>query len=80
MLSSIIANNFISGGGTVFVQISASDAGFLSDADCGTWTRIASVNDQAAPDSGSNVAGEAEQSASEIGQNRDRNRLDDPRR
>ena len=80
MLSSIIANNFISGGGTVFVQISASDAGFLSDADCGTWTRIASVNDQAAPDSGSNVAGEAEQSASEIEQNRDRNRLDDPRR
>jgi hypothetical protein len=42
-LSAIIANDFRSYAGPVFVTLYASDAGFLTDADCGTWTRVSSA-------------------------------------
>jgi len=42
-LSAIIANDFVSGGGLRYVSISASDAGFHSDADCGEWTLVSSM-------------------------------------
>ena len=38
--SAIIANDFVASGGNQLVAISASDAGFSTDDDCGTWTRI----------------------------------------
>ncbi len=34
-----IANDFISSAGQVIVEISAGDAGFFADGECGTWTR-----------------------------------------
>ena len=37
--SEIIANDFVAGDGRQIVMISSSDAGFYSDADCGTWRR-----------------------------------------
>ena len=40
-LGSIIANDFISTGGTAFVTIAFTDTAFKTDNDCGTWTRIA---------------------------------------
>ena len=39
VLASIIANDFMSTGGTTFVTIAATDAGFITDDDCGTWTQ-----------------------------------------
>ena len=42
-LGGIIANDFISTAGPRLVAISASDVGFNSDADCGTWA-VASAN------------------------------------
>ena len=36
----IIANDFVSPGQAILVAISASDVGFYTDADCGTWTRL----------------------------------------
>jgi hypothetical protein len=42
-LYGIIANNFIGFSGPALVSISASDVGFVSDADCGVWTRISAV-------------------------------------
>jgi hypothetical protein len=38
-LSGILANDFVSGGGTRIVSIAGSDAGFGGDDECGTWTR-----------------------------------------
>jgi hypothetical protein len=43
-LNGIIANDFVSSAGQQLVQIRASDAGFHSDDDCGTWTRISSLS------------------------------------
>ena len=39
-LGSIIANDFISTAGSAYVTVAASDIGFKTDADCGTWSRI----------------------------------------
>lgn len=39
VLASIIANDFVSAGGSQLVEIRASDVGFNTDDDCGTWTR-----------------------------------------
>jgi hypothetical protein len=36
---SIIANDFIADAGPRSVTVSAGDAGFTSDGDCGTWSR-----------------------------------------
>jgi len=41
-LSSIIANNFISGAGPQLVSIAAGDTGFTTNSSCGTWTRVSS--------------------------------------
>jgi hypothetical protein len=38
-ISGVIANDFVSGGGTQLVTISGGDLGFHGDGDCGTWTR-----------------------------------------
>lgn len=51
-LDGIIANNFVSGGGQQLVELRSSDAGFSSDGDCGTWTRISSLAQQSAIESG----------------------------
>ncbi len=42
-ISGIISNDFVSSGGIKYVTIKASDAGFETDDDCGTWTRISGV-------------------------------------
>ena len=42
-LSGILANDFVSSAGQQLVEIRASDAGFQSDDDCGTWTRVSSL-------------------------------------
>ena len=34
-----ITNDFVDNGGRVIVSISASDAGFFANDDCGEWTR-----------------------------------------
>ncbi len=39
----IIASDFIDSAGQQDVEIRASDAGFHSDGDCGTWTRVTTV-------------------------------------
>ncbi len=39
-ISSVLANDYVSTGGPQLVTVSASDAGFTSDADCGVWMRI----------------------------------------
>lgn len=41
--SEIIANEFVNSLGNELVSIASSDAGFNTDGDCGTWTRIDSV-------------------------------------
>jgi hypothetical protein len=38
-LDGIIANDFVSGGGQVLVEIRSGDVGIEADGDCGTWTR-----------------------------------------
>ena len=49
----IIANEFVSSSGRQIVRISSSDAGFFSDADCGTWSRrTGSIAPSTAADSG----------------------------
>jgi len=42
-LGGIIANDFVGSAGQQLVEIRASDAGFQSDDDCGTWTRVTSL-------------------------------------
>lgn len=42
-LSGIIANDFVSDAGNQLVEIKASDEGFQTDDDCGTWTRVSGV-------------------------------------
>lgn len=39
-LNQILANDFVASGGRQLVTISAGDAGFSADAQCGTWTRV----------------------------------------
>jgi hypothetical protein len=41
-LSGIIANDFVSSAGPQLVSIAASDIGFTTTSNCGTWTRVAS--------------------------------------
>ncbi|MEA3184333.1 MAG: hypothetical protein QOJ74_810, partial [Ilumatobacteraceae bacterium] len=36
----VIANDYVSTAGSQFVTIPASDVGFYTDADCGTWTHM----------------------------------------
>jgi hypothetical protein len=36
----VIASDLASATGTLFVTISAGDAGFRSDPACGTWSRV----------------------------------------
>ena len=36
----LIANDFVSDAGQAYVTISGTDAGFSTDADCGTWIRV----------------------------------------
>ena len=43
-LNGVIANDFVSSAGQQLVEIRASDAGFHSDGDCGTWTRVSSLS------------------------------------
>jgi hypothetical protein len=43
--SAIIANDFVTTPGPRFVTINASDAGFHTDQECGTWTRTPGVRD-----------------------------------
>jgi HYDIN/CFA65/VesB-like, Ig-like domain len=38
-VSGIIANDFVSGGGQILIEIRSGDVGIESDSDCGTWTR-----------------------------------------
>jgi len=45
-LVGIIANNFVSFTGSTFVAISSSDTGFVTDADCGTWSRVAAITSE----------------------------------
>jgi hypothetical protein len=47
-LNGIIANDFVSGGGSQLVEVRNGDTGFHSDADCGTWTRVSSMTETAA--------------------------------
>jgi hypothetical protein len=42
-LSAIIANDFVDSAGSQLVSISAGDAGFRTDVECGVWTRISSA-------------------------------------
>jgi hypothetical protein len=42
-LSGIIANEYVSSPGPQLVTISASDVGFSTDNDCGTWTKVSGV-------------------------------------
>lgn len=42
-LSSVIANDFVSGGGRVLVTIQGGDVGFQADAECGEFTRVSSL-------------------------------------
>jgi hypothetical protein len=39
-IASIIANDFMSTGGTAVVAIAPTDTAFKTDNDCGPWTRI----------------------------------------
>ncbi len=42
-LDDIIANDFMDSAGSAVVSIAASDVGFSTDGDCGTWSRIETV-------------------------------------
>lgn len=44
-LRSIIANDFVSGGGRRHVEIRSGDAGFNTDEDCGSWTRVSGLTE-----------------------------------
>ena len=46
-LSAIIAANFVLSAGPQLVSISASDVGFKTDGECGTWTRVSAASDDA---------------------------------
>jgi len=72
-LNAIIANDFVSGGGSVLVSISSGDTGFGATAECGTWTRISGLSES------TTVEGRL-QSAEEIERNRDRHRAEHRRR
>jgi hypothetical protein len=43
-LSAILANNFVTSEGQQLVDIKASDAGFHSEPECGTWTRVSALD------------------------------------
>jgi hypothetical protein len=64
-LNSIIANDFIASAGSHLVSISANDVGFLTDGDCGTWTRTLAVT---------TTKQRAAQSLASIAANRERHR------
>ena len=63
----VIANDFRDSAGQVIVEIRSSDAGFHSDEDCGTWTRVSTLDSALDPPS-------REPSASEIESNWERHR------
>jgi hypothetical protein len=56
-LSGVIANDYVSSAGSQLVTISATDVGFSTDNDCGTWTKVSGV---IAAGSRLNVTGEIE--------------------
>lgn len=66
-LNGIISNDFVSGGGQVFVTIGPGDAGFNTDDECGTWTPTQTL----AP---ATTERDSEQPLSEVEANRRRNR------
>lgn len=75
-IGSILANDFVSAGGTRIVSIAGSDVGFSGDDDCGTWTRSsASVGN--ATSSESSVTRRS-QSVAEIEERWNMNRLQNP--
>ena len=45
-INAVIANDFVSGGGSVIVSISGGDVGFSADDECGEWTRVQSLTGQ----------------------------------
>ena len=71
LLSAIIANDFISSGGTQFVTITSGDIGFTTTSSCGTWTLISTATSE------SNQR--LETSAVAIQKNRELNRSQHPR-
>jgi hypothetical protein len=40
VVSGVIANDFVSSGGQIIVQIGSADLGFHADAECGTWRPV----------------------------------------
>lgn len=48
-IDGVIANDFVAGGGRRIVEVRSTDAGFLNDGDCGTWTRSSSLVDDTVP-------------------------------
>ena len=69
-IGSILANDFVSGGGTRIVSILGSDVGFGGDEECGTWTRSTA----AIPTRAESMMAPSPQTAAEIETNRNRNR------
>lgn len=43
-LGAILANSFVTSAGQQLVDIKSGDAGFHSEAECGTWTRVSAVD------------------------------------
>jgi len=55
-LEAVIDNEFVSSAGQQLVEIRSSDAGFHTDGDCGTWTRISSsINGEVSPATRSDI-------------------------
>jgi hypothetical protein len=48
-LSSIIANDYVSGAGPQLVSIAAGDVGFTTNSSCGTWTLVSSQPSTSSP-------------------------------
>jgi len=43
-LDAVLANNFVTSEGQQLVEIKAGDAGFHTEPECGTWTRVSALN------------------------------------
>jgi hypothetical protein len=56
-IDGVIANDFVADGGRRIVEVRSSDAGFLNDGDCGTWTRSSSLTGRAAASGTSDLVG-----------------------
>jgi hypothetical protein len=60
-LGDIIANQFISSGGTRNIDVGGGDVGFQSDGDCGTWTRTLTLTGSEQVDEGAIALHEIEE-------------------